>query len=80
MIVALWLVPLLLAAAAFPRWPYSRQVGLCALGRAPAGGIAGAGYAPQLHDLKPRSGMRRNHRLPVHAAAEEQPRRLAGGS
>ena len=27
MIVALWLVPLLLAAAAFPRWPYSRQWG-----------------------------------------------------
>jgi hypothetical protein len=27
MIVALWLVPLLLAAAMFPRWPYSRQWG-----------------------------------------------------
>ncbi|HEY2002166.1 MAG TPA: DUF3309 family protein [Acidobacteriaceae bacterium] len=27
MIVALWLVPLLLAAAAFPRWPYSRKWG-----------------------------------------------------
>jgi Protein of unknown function (DUF3309) len=27
MIVALWLIPLLLAAAAFPRWPYSRQWG-----------------------------------------------------
>jgi hypothetical protein len=27
MIVALWLVPLLLAAAAFPRWTYSRQWG-----------------------------------------------------
>jgi hypothetical protein len=25
--VALWLVPLLLAIAAFPRWPYSRQWG-----------------------------------------------------
>lgn len=27
MIVALWLLPLLLAIAAFPRWPYSRQWG-----------------------------------------------------
>jgi hypothetical protein len=27
MIVALWLVPLLLAAASFPRWPYSRLWG-----------------------------------------------------
>jgi hypothetical protein len=27
MIVALWLVPLLLAAAAFPRWPYCREWG-----------------------------------------------------
>jgi hypothetical protein len=27
MIVALWVVPLLLAVAAFPRWPYSRQWG-----------------------------------------------------
>jgi Protein of unknown function (DUF3309) len=27
MIVALWLVPLLLAPAAFPCWPYSRQWG-----------------------------------------------------
>jgi hypothetical protein len=27
MIVALWLIPLLLAVAAFPRWPYSRQWG-----------------------------------------------------
>ena len=27
MIVALWLVPLLLAAAAFPRWDWSRQWG-----------------------------------------------------
>ena len=27
MIVALWLVPLLLAVAAFPRWPYSREWG-----------------------------------------------------
>ena len=27
MIAALWLVPLLLAIASFPRWPYSRQWG-----------------------------------------------------
>jgi hypothetical protein len=27
MIVALWLVPLLLAAIAFPRWPWSREWG-----------------------------------------------------
>jgi hypothetical protein len=27
MIVALWLVPVLLAIAAVPRWPYSRQWG-----------------------------------------------------
>lgn len=27
MIVALWLLPLLLAVAAFPRWPYSREWG-----------------------------------------------------
>jgi Protein of unknown function (DUF3309) len=27
MIVVLWLLPLLLAIAAFPRWPYSRQWG-----------------------------------------------------
>jgi hypothetical protein len=27
MIVALWLLPLLLAIAAFPRWPHSRQWG-----------------------------------------------------
>jgi hypothetical protein len=27
MSVALWLLPLLLAVAAFPRWPYSRQWG-----------------------------------------------------
>ncbi len=27
MIVALWLVPLLLAAASFPRWPYSLRWG-----------------------------------------------------
>lgn len=27
MIVALWLAPLLLAIAAFPRWPHSRQWG-----------------------------------------------------
>jgi hypothetical protein len=27
MIVALWLVPLVLAVSAFPRWPYSRQWG-----------------------------------------------------
>ena len=27
MIVLLWLVPLLLAAAAFPLWPWSRQWG-----------------------------------------------------
>ena len=27
MIVALWLLPLLLAIAAFPRWSYSRQWG-----------------------------------------------------
>jgi hypothetical protein len=27
MIVALWLLPLLLAIAAFPRWLYSRQWG-----------------------------------------------------
>lgn len=27
MIVALWLLPLLLAIAAFSRWPYSRQWG-----------------------------------------------------
>jgi hypothetical protein len=27
MIVALWLGPLLLAAASFPRWPYSSQWG-----------------------------------------------------
>lgn len=27
MIVALWLLPLLLAIAAFPRWPYSREWG-----------------------------------------------------
>jgi Protein of unknown function (DUF3309) len=27
MIVALWLVPVLLAVAAFPRWPWSRQWG-----------------------------------------------------
>jgi hypothetical protein len=27
MIAALWFVPLLLAVASFPRWPYSRQWG-----------------------------------------------------
>ncbi len=27
MIVALWVVPLLLAVASLPRWPYSRQWG-----------------------------------------------------
>jgi Protein of unknown function (DUF3309) len=27
MIVALWLVPLLLSVASFPRWSYSRQWG-----------------------------------------------------
>jgi hypothetical protein len=27
MIIALWLVPLLLAAVTFPRWPYSRKWG-----------------------------------------------------
>jgi hypothetical protein len=27
MIVVLWLLPLLLAITAFPRWPYSRQWG-----------------------------------------------------
>ena len=27
MIVAFWLAPLLLAIAAFPRWPHSRQWG-----------------------------------------------------
>jgi uncharacterized membrane protein len=27
MIMALWLMPLLLAAASFPRWPYSREWG-----------------------------------------------------
>jgi hypothetical protein len=27
MIVALWLLPLLLAAIAFPRWPWSREWG-----------------------------------------------------
>jgi hypothetical protein len=27
MITVLWLMPLLLAAAVFPRWPYSRQWG-----------------------------------------------------
>lgn len=27
MIVALWLVPLFLAAASFPRWPYCRRWG-----------------------------------------------------
>jgi Protein of unknown function (DUF3309) len=27
MIITLWLAPLLLAVAAFPRWPYSRQWG-----------------------------------------------------
>ncbi len=27
MIVALWLLPLLLAIAAFPHWPYSRRWG-----------------------------------------------------
>ena len=34
MIVALWLVPLLLAAAALPRWPYSRRWGF-----APSAGL-----------------------------------------
>lgn len=27
MVVALWIVPMLLAIAAFPRWSYSRQWG-----------------------------------------------------
>jgi hypothetical protein len=34
MIVTLWLAPLLLAVAAFPLWPYSRQWGYT-----PSGGL-----------------------------------------
>ena len=49
MITALWLVPLLFAAAAFPRWPWSRRWGYT-----PAVGlliIAALVLLMRLHDM-----------------------------
>jgi hypothetical protein len=39
MIVALWLLPLLLAAIAFPRWPWSRESWSREWGYVPSAGL-----------------------------------------